>query len=68
VAWQKTYGGGDSDWASSIQQTADGAYIVAGWTQFGGIGNIDLWVLKLNGDGSVAWQKTYGVGDWHGAR
>ncbi len=60
VAWQKTYGGSGADYAFSIQQTADGGYIVAGSTASSGAGNDDAWVLKLNADGSVAWQKTYG--------
>jgi uncharacterized delta-60 repeat protein len=60
VAWQKTYGGGDVDLAHSIQQTSDGGYIVGGWTHSFGAGNYDAWVLKLNADGTVAWQKTYG--------
>ena len=60
VAWQKTYGGSGNDYANAIQQTGDGGYIVAGYTQSFGAGNYDAWVLKLNADGSVAWQKTYG--------
>ncbi len=32
VQWQKTYGGKDDDEAYSIQQTSDGGYIVAGYT------------------------------------
>jgi uncharacterized delta-60 repeat protein len=63
VAWQKTYGGAQGDIANSIQQTADGGYIVAGWTSSYGAGNGDALVLKLNADGSVAWQKTYGGAD-----
>ena len=59
VDWQKTYGGTSYDYAYSIQQTADGGYIVAGHTQFMVQAN-DAWVLKLNSDGTVAWQKTYG--------
>ena len=64
VAWQKTYGGSGDDLAYSIQQASDGGYIVAGFTtSFGaGAGDGDIWVLKLNSDGSVAWQKTYGGG------
>jgi len=60
VDWQKTYGNWDLDEASSIQQTSDGGYIVAGDTFSSGAGAADLWIMKLNSDGSVAWQKTYG--------
>lgn len=59
VVWQKTYGGEGYDSANAIQQTADGGYIVAGFTNsFGESG--DAWVLKLNASGNVVWQKTYG--------
>jgi len=61
VAWQKTYGGTGDEGASSIQQTTDGGYIVAGETNsFGAGGRGDFWVLKLNPDGTVDWERTYG--------
>ena len=62
--WIKTYGGSDDDLANSIQQTSDGGYIVtgAGDTYSFGEGERDAWVLKLNQDGSIDWQKTYGGG------
>ncbi|MDK9716486.1 MAG: hypothetical protein OEL57_01090 [Trichlorobacter sp.] len=61
VVWQKTYGGEGSDSASAIQQTADGGYIVAGYTNsYGANSNGDAWVLKLDASGNVEWQKTYG--------
>ena len=60
VTWQKTYGGTDRDVARSIQQTADGGYIVAGSTVSFGSGDYDWWMLKLDGGGNVTWQKTYG--------
>ncbi len=60
IVWQKTYGGPHADWAASIEQTADGGYIVTGSTESFGAGFFDAWVLKLHGDGTIAWQKTYG--------
>jgi uncharacterized delta-60 repeat protein len=60
ISWQKRYGGTGDDYAYSIQQTSDGGYVVAGETRSFGAGDWDFWVLKLNGNGTVAWQKTYG--------
>jgi uncharacterized delta-60 repeat protein len=60
IAWQKSYGGAYNDNAQSIKQTVDGGYIVAGSTASVGAGNSDAWLLKLNSDGTSAWQKTYG--------
>jgi uncharacterized delta-60 repeat protein len=65
IAWQKAYGGIGPDRAFAVQQTFDeqgitDGYIVAGTTSSYGVGYSDIWVLKLNIDGSLAWQKTYG--------
>ena len=60
IQWQKTYGGASSDEALSIQQTADGGYVVAGFTNSFGAEEGDFWVLKLRGNGTIQWQKTYG--------
>ncbi len=60
VAWQNAYGGAGADYAAAVQQTSDGSYIVAGYTNSFGAGSGDAWILKLNADGTVAWQKTYG--------
>jgi len=58
--WPKLYGGSGYDTARAIQQTADGGYIVAGETSSFGAGNSDIWLLRLNSNGEVIWQKTYG--------
>jgi len=63
ISWQKTYGGSHSEYADSIKQTIDGGYIVAGRTYFFGAGNADFWVLKLDENGDVVWEKTYGGSD-----
>ncbi|MGB4644533.1 MAG: delta-60 repeat domain-containing protein, partial [Dictyoglomaceae bacterium] len=60
--WEKTYGGSGYDEAYSIQQVADGGYIVAGETDsFGNSG--DAYILKLQSDGSLDWYETYGGSD-----
>jgi len=60
LEWQKTFGGEDYDGATSIQQTTDGGYIVAGWTESFSSGGTDGYILKLNSNGGVEWQKTFG--------
>jgi hypothetical protein len=59
-AWANTYGGNQEDLPYAVQQTRDGGYIVAGVTDSFGAGGDDMWVLKLDSTGQVAWQKTYG--------
>ncbi len=60
LIWQKIYGGSGSDLAYSIQQTTDGGYIVAGITASLGAGSYDVYVLKLDKDGNLIWEKAYG--------
>jgi len=66
VVWQKSLGGGRNDLAYSIQQSADGGYIVAGWSGsndgdvMGNHGNEDYWVVKLSPQGTIEWQKSLG--------
>lgn len=60
VEWQKRYRSGGDDFPTSIHQTSDGGYIMAGYTNSFGGGDYDLWVMKLATDGSVVWQKAYG--------
>ncbi len=71
LQWQKTLGGINDDWAQSTQQTADGGYIVAGLTYsndgdvtgFHGGNGADFWIVKLNSNGALQWQKTLGGTD-----
>jgi len=66
IEWQRTYGGIQNEEAYSIQETSDGGYIVAGYTDSFGLGNTDIWVLKLNSEGVIEWQRTFGRSgdDW----
>ena len=47
LIWDRTYGGINDDRATSVRQTTDGNFIVAGWTTSKGAGGFDAWVLKL---------------------
>ena len=67
ILWQKTYGGSLNDSASYIQQTIDGGYIVGGQTMSFGADYKDIWILKLDNNGNILWQKTYGGGSGEGA-
>ncbi|MDR0664039.1 MAG: hypothetical protein LBF86_00745, partial [Helicobacteraceae bacterium] len=69
IEWQKSLGGSDYDYARSIGQTSDGGYIIAGESHSndgdvtnhrGSTGNPDYWIVKLNANGSIAWQKSLG--------
>lgn len=58
--WSKIYGGNLEDQGNSVQQTIEGGYIAAGYTNSFGAGSSDAWIIKNSQDGMVEWQKTYG--------
>lgn len=68
IEWQKTYGGKYSDLLRSMEQTTDGGYILAGYSNSpisgdkteknNGVG--DYWIIKIDNSGLIEWQKTYG--------
>jgi len=60
LQWAKTFGGSSYDWASSVQQTRDGGYIVAGYTYSFGAGYTDIFLLKTDALGNLQWAKTFG--------
>ncbi len=66
IQWQKTYGGSSLDLATSIQQTTDGGYIIAGYSDSndgdvtGNNGDYDYWIVKIDEFGAIQWQKSLG--------
>ncbi|MBC7864651.1 MAG: T9SS type A sorting domain-containing protein [Bacteroidia bacterium] len=66
LQWQKTYGGTAYELSTSIIQTSDGGYIIAGETNStdgdvtGNHGNYDAWIVKIDVNGNLQWQKCLG--------
>jgi len=60
LQWTKTIGGEYFDGGSSLIQTADGGYAIAGHTRSFGAGGDDVYVVKLDANGNLQWTKTIG--------
>lgn len=62
--WRKNYGGLFDDEATSIQQTTDGGYIVAGlsgtYTHGTPGTDLDFLIYKVDASGNKQWRKFYG--------
>jgi len=69
IVWQDCLGGSGDDRGRSIQQTADGGFIVTGYVESndydvsGLHGGTDTWVVKFDPSGNIEWKKALG-GDY----
>ncbi len=61
--WTRTYGGASGDNASSVIQTSDAGFLIAGTTNSFGAGSNDIWLVKLDSHGDTLWTHTYGGTD-----
>ena len=67
-SWDLSFGGTNTDVFRAIRQTADGGFILCGYSESGPGGNktsanfggYDAWVVRLNSDGAYQWDKSFG--------
>lgn len=67
LQWRKYYGGSKVDAISNIVSNPDGTFVLAGTTKSmdgdvksGYRGEGDYWVVKINAQGDILWEKTFG--------
>jgi hypothetical protein len=53
--WTKTFGSAGYDCGLSVRQTADGGYVIAGYTQ-----SVDVYLVKTNAGGDLQWSNIHG--------
>ena len=56
----KSIGGSGNDHAFSIVESTDGGFVLAGYTNSYGAGDVDMYILKINSDGTLGWTRTVG--------
>jgi hypothetical protein len=64
MEWQQNYGGRGMEQASSLVETFDGGFAMAGFTTSFGAINTDFWLVKTDKFGHVEWNQTYGGIFW----
>ena len=67
TVWTRTMGGAGDEKALSVIAAPDGGFAIAGYTNSNNTGNLgatqggyDMWIVKLNANGTTAWTKTLG--------
>lgn len=54
------YGGENDDEATAVVASSDGGYAIAGTTSSFGAGGQNFWLIKVDENGNMQWNKTYG--------
>jgi len=58
--WSRAYGGSGEDVGYFVQQTDDGGYVVVGSSNSYAMGEELLWLVKVDENGSLIWDRTFG--------
>ena len=72
--WERSFGGTGIDVSYDIERTLDDQFVIAGHTFSvdtdisGNHGNSDFWLIKINADGQLTWEKTLGGSEFDAAR
>lgn len=68
ILWQRTIGGDRYDGVEEVRETPDGGYILGGASNSdisgekteNSKGDFDMWIMKIDTNGEIEWQKTIG--------
>ena len=66
VQWSTNYGGSSNDIPKTVQKTPDQGFIIAGQSASAdsmvtsNYGGYDAWVVKINANGGLLWEKNFG--------
>jgi hypothetical protein len=65
--WTRTYGGAGDDFACAVLSTEDGGFALTGETDSYGSGGDDVYLVKVDSNGTLEWSETYGGWNSEGA-
>ncbi len=66
IAWRRYYGGTNNDRSYDALETSDGGYVVVGTSESNDVeisnarGSYDVWVIKIDREGNLVWEKSFG--------
>ena len=58
MTWSRHYGGDGNESGLNVIATTDGGYAVVGATTCYGVGEEDLWLVKVDSEGYMPWNHT----------
>lgn len=64
LIWSHPIGGPQIDHAEALLELPDGHLVFAGFSNGGGNGGYDGWLVKTDADGQVVWNRYYGGANW----
>lgn len=74
LIWEKSFGGSEIDEARDITITENGDFLIVGDSRsvdtdiLYNNGAADIWIIKINVDGQLIWEKTYGGTSFDGVQ
>ena len=74
LIWEKSFGGSEIDEARDITITENGDFLIVGDSRsvdtdvLYNNGAADIWIIKINADGELIWERTYGGTSFDGVQ
>ncbi len=62
--WSKHYGGQNQEHGTDLVETPDSGLAICGYTNSYGNGGYDAYLIKLDKNGDLEWETTFGGSDW----
>jgi hypothetical protein len=60
LLWSNTYGGAGTDNGWAVLETEDGGFLITGFTNSFGAGQMDFYLVRTDAAGDMLWERTFG--------